>query len=329
MELRHARFNLLDKLPDCREDSCMETIATGTARIDVEHLGQPGVVAACLLEGDSQLVVVDPGPTSALPALRRKLGKRGIKIADLNAILLTHIHLDHAGATGTLVRENPRLRVYVHELGALHMVQPSRLLESATRLYGNEMDRLWGEFLAVPESNVNALEGGETLQLAGRSIEVQYTPGHASHHVSYFDQTTGVAFTGDTTGLRYPGATVASPVTPPPDIDVEVWNESIDTIAARKPQQIFLTHFGAFGGVSEHLEDLRKRLREWARWSQEILHKGETEEDRAALFAKEVTAEFSRHLRGEELQRYQKGAGVADAWQGLARYWRKRGVGKS
>jgi glyoxylase-like metal-dependent hydrolase (beta-lactamase superfamily II) len=155
-------------------------------------------------------------------------------------------------------------------------------------------------------------------------MEVTYTPGHASHHVTYFDPTTGVAFTGDTAGLRYPRASIASPLTPPPDIDVEAWNQSIDKIASRKPQKIFLTHFGAFDAVAEHLDDLRGRLRDWARWSEETLRKGETDEERASLFAQEVTADLGRHLAAEELQRYRSGAGIEDAWQGLARYWRKR-----
>lgn len=302
----------------------MTNIAEGTTLVDVEHLGRLGVVASCLLQRDGELALVDPGPTSALATLRQKLAKQGIAIADLTAILLTHIHLDHAGATGTLVRENPQLRVYVHERGAPHMVHPSRLLESAKRLYGDQMDRLWGEFLGVPESNVTALKGSEKMKIAGRAIEVAYTPGHASHHVTYFDETTGVAFTGDTAGLRYPQALVASPLTPPPDIDVEMWNQSIETIAARKPQKIFLTHFGAFNGVAEHLEDLRARLRNWAQWSEESLRTGETDEERSARFAREVSAELGRHLSGEELRRYRSGAGVDDAWQGLARYWRKR-----
>jgi glyoxylase-like metal-dependent hydrolase (beta-lactamase superfamily II) len=302
----------------------MRTVAGGTTLIDVEHLGRLGAVASCLLQGDGELALVDPGPTSALGTLRRKLAEQGIRIADLTAIFLTHIHLDHAGATGTLVRENPRLRVYVHERGAPHMVHPTRLLESATRLYGNQMDRLWGEFLAVPEDHVTALKGGETLKAAGRPIEVAYTPGHAWHHLTYFDQSTGIAFAGDTAGLRYPGAPITTPLTPPPDIDVETWNQSIDTIASRKPQKIFITHFGPFDAVGEHLEDLRRRLRDWARWSEESLGKGETDEERAALFAQQVTTELGRHLSAEELQRYRNGAGVDDAWQGLARYWRKR-----
>ncbi len=302
----------------------MDTLSPKATLIDVEHLGRQGVVASCLLQGANELTLVDPGPTSALGTLRRKLQERGIAIADLNAILLTHIHLDHAGVTGTLVRENPRLRVYVHELGAAHMVHPARLLDSARRLYGDEMERLWGEFLGVPEENVIALQGEETIKIAGRSLEVAYTPGHASHHVTYFDQTNGMAFTGDTAGLRYPGTLVASPLTPPPDIDVEAWNESINTIAAHKPEQIFLTHFGAFGTVSEHLEGLRKRLRDWAQWSEETLRKGETDQERASLFARDITMELGRHLPGEELQRYRQGAGVDEAWHGLARYWRKR-----
>lgn len=302
----------------------MEAFAPSTTLIDVEHLGRGGVVACCLLQGDGRLALVDPGPTSALGTLRRKLGEKGIKIGDLTEILLTHIHLDHAGATGTLVRENPRLRVYVHELGASHMAQPSRLLDSAKRLYGEQMDRLWGEFLAVPDANLSALAGGEKIKVAGRSIEVAYTPGHASHHVTYFDQNTGIAFAGDTAGLRYPGASIASPLTPPPDINVEAWNQSIETIAARKPQQIFITHFGPFKAVGEHLEDLRRRLRDWAHWSEESLRKEGTDQERASLFAEKATSDLGRHLPADELQRYKSGAGVDEAWHGLARYWRKR-----
>lgn len=244
--------------------------------------------------------------------------------SNITAIFLTHIHLDHGGATGTLVQENPQLKVYVHERGAPHMVHPARLLESATRLYGDQMDRLWGEFLAVPEHNVTALKGGEKLKVAGRLIEVAYTPGHAWHHVTYFDQTTGMAFTGDTAGLRYPGASIATPLTPPPDINIEVWNQSIDTIALRKPPKIFITHFGAFDAPGEHLENLRARLRDWVRWSEESLDKAGTDEARASIFAQQVTAELGCYLSNEDLQRYRHGAGVDDAWQGLARYWRKR-----
>jgi glyoxylase-like metal-dependent hydrolase (beta-lactamase superfamily II) len=302
----------------------METLASGTTLIDVEHLGRQGAVASCLLQGNGEMALVDPGPTSALGTLRRKLGEQGIEIAGLTAILLTHIHLDHAGATGTLVRENPRLRVYVHERGAPHMVQPSRLLDSAKRLYGDQMDRLWGEFLAVPEANVAALQGGEKVQIAGRPIEVQYTPGHASHHVTYFDQSTGVAFAGDTAGLRYPGASIVSPLTPPPDINLELWSASLETIASRKPRQLFLTHFGAFDGAAEHIEDLRKRLRDWAQWSEGLLQKGKSDHERAALFAQEATKELGCYLPPEELERYKSGAGVEESWHGLARYWRKR-----
>ena len=154
----------------------MKQVAERTTLIAVEYLGHRGVIASCLLEGDVELALVDPGPTSSLANLRRKLNGRGIRVADLTALLLTHIHLDHAGVSGTLVRENPRLRVYVHERGARHLVNPARLLESARRLYRDAMEQLWGEFLAVPEENVVVLEGGEQLRLAGRPIEVMDTP---------------------------------------------------------------------------------------------------------------------------------------------------------
>jgi glyoxylase-like metal-dependent hydrolase (beta-lactamase superfamily II) len=146
----------------------MEEIAPKTTPVDVEYLGNSKVIAACLLEGEGNVAIVDPGPSSALPTLRKKLDELGIGVKGLDTILLTHIHLDHAGATGTLVRENPRIRVYVHERGARHMIDPAKLLESARRLYGDQMDRLWGEFLAVPAANVCALAGGEQLNIGDR-----------------------------------------------------------------------------------------------------------------------------------------------------------------
>src|SRR3984885_10730403 len=175
--------------------------------IDVMHLGIPRVIGAWVVDG----VLIDPGPTSCLDTLLSALGDERPR-----ALLLTHIHLDHAGASGSLVARWPELEVYVHERGARHMADPSRLLDSARRLYGDDMDRLWGDFVAVPEANLHILTGGETLP---GGFEVAYTPGHASHHVSYLHE--GTAFVGDVGGIRIvPGAPVVPP-TPPPDIDVE------------------------------------------------------------------------------------------------------------
>ena len=302
----------------------MEEIAPKTTRIDVDYLGKPKVIAACLLQGRGGPAIVDPGPASALVTLRSKLGKLGLAVQDIDTILLTHIHLDHAGATGSLVKENPRIRIYVHERGATHMVDPSKLLSSAQRLYGDQMDRLWGEFLPVPAANVCALTGGERLNIAGRQLEVVYTPGHAWHHVSYFEAATGLAFVGDTAGIRIANGRTILPITPPPDIDPEAWAQSWQKIRERKPERLFLTHFGPAGGVQEHLDELRERLEEWSVAVHESLKEGADDAERAARFTEQVAAKLRERLCEQDTERYVRGAAVDLCWYGLARYWRKR-----
>jgi len=302
----------------------VQTIAPKTTLIDVEYLGYPRVIAACLIESEGHAAIVDPGPASALDTLRRKLDQLGVGVAGLNAILLTHIHLDHAGATGTLVKENPRIRVYVHQRGAPKMVDPTKLLESAQRLYGAEMDRLWGPFLPVPAENVTALDGGEQVSIGSRRFEVAYTPGHASHHVSYFDTANGLAFVGDTGGIRIANAATILPLTPPPDIDLESWAKSWDEIRAWQPERLFLTHFGAADRVADHLEELRERLEEWSNTVRESLQNGETDSERAAHFTKQVTVQLQQRIPEKDVIRYAKGAALEFCWYGLARYWRKR-----
>ena len=192
--------------------------------IDVMHLGRPRVICASLVDD----VVIDPGPTSCLETLLAGLGETRPR-----ALLLTHIHLDHAGASGSLVQRWPDLEVYVHERGARHMASPDRLVESARMLYGEDMDRLWGDMLPVPEENLRVLDGDETL--FDGAFEVAYTPGHASHHVSYL-HSDGVAFVGDVGGVRIDGSPLTIPPSPPPDIDVEKWHASIERVAAWKPR---------------------------------------------------------------------------------------------
>src|SRR5260221_392559 len=160
----------------------MQTLAAGVSYFDLNFQHRPRAIACAVLHGPGGVAIVDPGPSSTLPVFHRHLAEAGISMDDVTAIVLTHIHLDHAGATGTLVRENPRVRVYVHEIGAPHMADPAKLIASATRLYGDEMDRLWGEFAPVPPEAMTTLRGGERLEVAGRSLEVAYTPGHAIHH---------------------------------------------------------------------------------------------------------------------------------------------------
>jgi len=195
-------------------------------------------------------VVIDPGPSSCLEVLLANLRERPPR-----ALALTHIHLDHAGAAGSLVQRFPDLEVWVHERGARHLVDPQRLLDSAARLYGEDMRRLWGEFLPVPAERIRVLRGGEQLG----PLRVAYTPGHASHHVSYLHEPTATAFTGDVTGVRIGGGCVLAP-TPPPDIDLAAWQSSIELIEGWRPRTLALTHFGAFDDVASHLAQLRERL---------------------------------------------------------------------
>ena len=304
----------------------MENIAPNTTLIDVEYLGNPRVIAACLIEGQGSVAIVDPGPASALATLRKKLDQLGLGVKGVNAILLTHIHLDHAGATGTLVRENPRIRVYVHERGAPHLIDPVKLLDSARRLYGDEMERLWGEFLPVPAENVTALAGGERLSLAGRQLEVAYTPGHAVHHVSYFDTATGLAFVGDTAGIRIANGRPILPLTPPPDIDSEAWASSWERIQKWRPERLFLTHFGAADDFGEHLKELRERLEEWSVAVRESLKDGQPDAERAAQFTQQVMTTLKCHMSEQDASRYARAAALDLCWYGLARYWRKRGL---
>lgn len=238
----------------------MTLVAPGTHLLDVRYLGRPEVIAVGLLESGAGALLVDPGPSASLPALRNALAGLGVGAQDVTAILLTHIHLDHAGAAGSLVRDNPAIRVYVHERGARHLVDPSRLLESARRIYRDDMDRLWGEFLPVPAPNVITLAGSGRLRFAEREFTVAYTPGHASHHVSFLDHTTGTAFVGDTGGNRYSNRAYVSPVTPPPDVDLDGWRQSIAQFRQWNPAQLFSTHFGCSHPVGPHLDELESRL---------------------------------------------------------------------
>ena len=210
----------------------MMSLAAGLDYIDLNFLGHPEIIATAILHGASGLAVVDPGPSTSLENLRAALKRQGFSVADVRQLLLTHIHLDHAGATGSLVKENPSIEVFVHERGAPHMANPEKLLASAGRLYGEDMGPLWGEFLAVPSSQLRPLKGGETIDAGGRTLHVAYTPGHASHHVSYFDPASRVAFVGDTAGIRRGSGAYVLPPTPPPDIDLEAWRESEARILA-------------------------------------------------------------------------------------------------
>lgn len=304
----------------------METIARGIGCADLMHLGRPRVIAAAVVRSPGGASIVDPGPTSCLETLRAALAGAGISIADVRTLLLTHIHLDHAGAAGSLVRENPDITVCVHERGAPHMIDPSKLLASAARLYGPAMDTLWGDFLPVPEANVRVLSGGERIEAADRTFEVAWTPGHASHHVSFLDRDSGVAFVGDVAGVRPVAAPFVLPPTPPPDIDIDVWRDSIERVRQWRASTLFVTHFGAYDDPDAHLDAIRTHLPAMAGIARRCIEAGGDDAEQQDRFLADLRIYMERHLPAGDVDAYGNAAPLDQCWLGLARYWRKRGV---
>ena len=276
-----------------------------TGPIDLHHLGADRVIGVYLVDSGDGPALFDCGPTTTLHALEAGLAERGLALTDVRHLLLSHIHLDHAGAAGTLVREHPGLQVHVSELGAPHLVDPSRLESSARRLYGDAFDTLWGELAPVPEANVHVV-GDRVL-----GLECFPSPGHASHHVSYLDAG-GTLYAGDAAGVRIQPARYVLPVSPPPDIDVEAWHRTIDELERRAPQQLALIHFGVAEDVADHLGRLREEL------------------DRlAAIVGEGADADaFERAVREamteEDEDAFERAAPLWQSYAGLKRYWDKR-----
>jgi glyoxylase-like metal-dependent hydrolase (beta-lactamase superfamily II) len=270
--------------------------------IDVMHLGRPRVIG-CWQVGEA---LVDPGPESSLGTLLAALGDEQPR-----ALLLTHIHLDHAAATGALVRRWPELEVYVHERGAPHLIDPSRLLASAERLYGEEMQRLWGEIVPVPEANVRPLAGGEKVL----GMRVAHTPGHASHHVCYLHEETGTAFVGDVAAVRIPGCDLIVPPTPPPDIEIETWIDSIELVEGWAPERLALTHFGAIEEPAPHLALVKERLREEAQLAHKLSEADYEQQHRERIAASSSSDDAAAEMIQCVPPEYQ--------WRGLDRYWKK------
>ena len=302
----------------------MQVLAHKLRYADGRFRGTPGVIATAVLEGPAGFALIDPGPTSDLAALEEDLASGGLSLDDLEAVLLTHIHLDHAGATGTLVRRRPRCRVYVHERGARHMASPEKLIASATQLYGDQMDVLWGEFAAVPHANLHIVSGGEELVVAGHDLAVAYTPGHAQHHVSYFHRSSGIAFVGDVGGCRTAHMQTVMPPTPPPDIDVALWHGSVARLLDWQPSALFLTHFGPVTAVAAHLSELLDRLEVMQEIARRLLAAGElTDEEREVRFADQVRRAYRQSMSDEDVRRMELAVPLGMCWRGLARAIRK------
>jgi glyoxylase-like metal-dependent hydrolase (beta-lactamase superfamily II) len=273
------------------------TVDADPELIDLMHLGRAHVIGAWRV-GD---VIVDPGPSSCLPTLLPQLERDPPRV-----LALTHIHLDHAGAAGSLLRRFPELEVWVHERGAPHLIDPGKLLSSATRLYGADMERRWGEVLPVPAARLRVLSGGERVG----GFRVAYTPGHASHHVSYLHEPSGYAFTGDVTGVRIDGACMLAP-TPPPDIDLQAWRASLELLESWRASRFAITHFGAYADVEEHLRALREEL---ARVEELAGTEGEE------AFAAAIRARISASTGAGTAAAYAQASSPEQNFAGLARH---------
>ena len=276
--------------------------------IDLHHLGRERVIASYLLDTDDGPALFDCGPSTTIDALRAGLADRGLALTDVRHLLLSHIHLDHAGATGVLVREHPALQVHVSPIGAPHLIDPTRLEKSARRLYGDSFDSLWGELAPVPQENVHALDGPVL------GLDSFPAPGHASHHVCYLDPD-GTLYAGDACGVRVlPGGRFVMPPTPPPEVDVEAWEETIDEIERRAPERLALVHFGVADDVGRHLAELRLNLLDWA----ESVEGGATEEE----FVEYAHAELADSR--EDAPTYDFAMPLWQSYRGLKRWADKR-----
>jgi glyoxylase-like metal-dependent hydrolase (beta-lactamase superfamily II) len=275
--------------------------------LDLHHQGAERVIGSYLVETAAGPALFDCGPASCLERLHTSLRQRGLELDDLRHLLLSHIHLDHAGAAGVLVREHPELQVHVSELGAPHLVDPSRLEASARRLYGDAFDTLWGELAPVPEQNIRVV-GSDVL-----GLECFPTPGHASHHVCYLADD-GTLYAGDAAGVRLQPDRTVLPPTPPPEFDLEAWNRTIDEIENRRPTSLALVHFGVAEDPGPHLAELRQRLADWSRRVEE----GVTEE----AFNESVRNDVIE--AGGDVETYERAMPFWQAYAGLKRYWEKR-----
>jgi glyoxylase-like metal-dependent hydrolase (beta-lactamase superfamily II) len=289
--------------------------------IDLEFMGSPEVIASHVIPSDDGLVVVDCGPSSTLPKLIEGVTRMGFEPRDIRHVLLTHIHLDHAGAAGTLAREFGA-KVYVHKNGAGHMERPEKLIESATRIYGEMMDSLWGKFEPVPTKKLHMLEGGENLKLAGLEFRAHYTPGHAVHHLAY--QLEDVVFTGDVGGVHLPGSTHVVAPTPPPDIDLEAWRASLQVLRDCKASRLFIAHFGEVDDVTAHLNRLEKSINELGQLSLEALQHGEDSSGVATHIRENAIAQLRNEADNTLEMRYALATPYQMAADGLVRYWKRK-----
>jgi glyoxylase-like metal-dependent hydrolase (beta-lactamase superfamily II) len=293
--------------------------------IDLNFMGTESVIASFLLLGEGSAAIVETGPTSCLDHLRGGLGANGVSPGDVREVFLTHIHLDHAGASGHLAELLPNATFYVHELGYPHLADPSKLVKSATRIYGERMDELWGEARPVPEERLVVLGDGEEVGVAGGRLVAYDTPGHAYHHLAYLEPESGSLFAGDVAGIRLPGQSYVRPPTPPPEIDVEAWVRSIGNIRKIEPATLHPTHFGSYDDVDRHLSELEQRLQDWLLFVEGRADEGASREEISEELKMKGDAEMlAEGAPPEESERYDLAGNYEMLTAGILRYVERR-----
>ena len=292
--------------------------------LDTRHMGYQGTVGAYLVPGPGgSFALVESGPGSTLDTLEAAIREAGFEPEGLSSVMVTHIHLDHAGAAGTLAKRY-NAEVYVHENGAPHLLDPSRLMKSAKRIYGDMMDTLWGEMEPLPQELLRVVRDGETFQAAGARFDVYYTPGHASHHVAYLMEKRAM-FTGDAAAIKLPGSDVVRPALPPPEVDLEAWEDSLSVIRQAGPERLLLTHFGEVREVDAHLDAVKEKNEGWAQEVLAGLRAGEADEALESRLARLSREELEVDNASEAvMERHRVTSNDAMTVMGLKRYWQKK-----
>ena len=290
--------------------------------MDLGFMDTEEIIASFLLTGEGSTAIIETGPTTCIENLMRGLEDRGVGPEEVEKVFLTHVHLDHAGASGNLTELLPNATFYVHEIGYPHLVDPSTLVKSATRIYGEEsMEEMWGEVRAVPEDRLEKLEGGEEIEAAGGILQAYYTPGHAYHHLAFYEPESGALFAGDVAGVRLPGQSYVKPPTPPPEINIEAWKQSIEAIRKLAPETLYPTHFGSYQDTERHLSELEQRLQEWLLFIEERIDEGLSREDIVEEFSAMGDEELLQEGGSpEKSERYQLAANYEMLVDGLMRY---------
>ncbi len=289
--------------------------------LDTHQLGRSGIIAVTAVETNEGFILFDTGPESTFDIVAEELRDRGATAKDVRHVFLSHIHLDHAGAAWRFAKE--RATIYVHPRGAPHLIDPSRLVDSATRLFGDRMEKLWGKFAAIPEESIRILQDGDVVPVDSLGIHALETPGHASHHhVYHWD---GNLFGGDVAGVRIRNGPPIPPFVPP-ELEVEAWLESISKMRALNADRLYLPHFGLVqGSINAHFDELEKRVRIWPDWFRDRIRAGDDEKRIVPAFAEYEHADLRAHGASEdEIEDYERADPSAMAVTAALRYWRKR-----